>query len=235
MHQCNTLSELMGSTQAVISDFEWLKHCRVYWRSQDCIVSAGKSDIKYCHEYVGCTDRLVITPLTERCYVSISRALGLCLGGAFLGPSGAGKTEIVKDLGRTMGQYIITVSCSDRHRSHSICTILKGLCCTGAWCCFEDFDRMEPTILSVIAEQMMAITHAKRAARNTLVLPGYDHGELPLHHQMGYFVTMNPQMRQFTSLPENLKVRYDSFFLRDIPEKASDAFTHCRPSSEKWQ
>ncbi|CDJ52736.1 hypothetical protein EBH_0004790 [Eimeria brunetti] len=174
VHARDILNSLHQSKDISPSCFEWTKQLRYYWHSEDeeCDIEQLQAKFRYRHEYLGCAARLVITPLTDKCYMTVTSALHLGYGGAPSGPAGTGKTETVKDLAKALGVPCLVFNCSKELDHHVMSRLFKGLAQTGAWACFDEFNRIDIEVLSVVAQLLLKIQTAVRAEKDIIEFDG---------------------------------------------------------------
>lgn len=186
-------------------DFKWQQQLRFYHIENSCQAHQVNAVQHYGYEYLGATTRLVITPLTDRCWMTITGALHIKLGAAPAGPAGTGKTESTKDLAKSLGKLCIVFNCSEQITVAMMHKLFSGLAMTGAWSCLDEFNRIDIEVLSVIAQQVMIIRNALKAQMPDFEFFG---NHIQLDPTMGIFITMNPGYAGRTELPDNLKVSF---------------------------
>jgi len=207
IHGRDVLTDLVEQGENIASCFAWQGQLRSFWDddTRTCQVEVADASFAYSNEYLGNTPRLVITPLTDKCYVTLTQALKLHMGGAPAGPAGTGKTETTKDLGRALGKAVYVFNCSDQMDYRSIGNIFKGLTMSGTWGCFDEFNRISVDVLSVVSTQFLSIIQSISAGRKRFVFMGED---ILIDHTCGVFITMNPGYAGRSQLPESLKALF---------------------------
>lgn len=229
VHSRDVVEKFNLNKVSEVESFAWLSQLKFYWENKEqdmasrqalrfpweenkqknkCIIKIVDWFRFYSFEYVGNSLRLVITPLTDRCYITLTQALNLTMGGAPAGPAGTGKTETTKDLGRGVGLMVVVFNCSDQMTKDSLAQVFMGLSQSGAWGCFDEFNRISIEVLSVVSSQVKCVLDALKEKKKKFNFT--EEGDISLQDTVGFFITMNPGYAGRTELPENLKALFRS-------------------------
>jgi dynein heavy chain 2, cytosolic len=152
VYHVTTVEYLMKHNVTNLNDWHFLQQLKFYIsRTDEISIKVVNAEFEYSYEFLGNYNKLVYTSLTHNCYLTLTQAMYLGLGGNPFGKAGTGKTECVKSLGAMMGRMVLVFNCNENIDTSAMALILTGISRCGAWACFDEFNRLQQQTLSAIA------------------------------------------------------------------------------------
>ncbi|RNA43275.1 Dynein heavy cytoplasmic [Brachionus plicatilis] len=146
----------------------------LYNKYENVQVNQLTSNIIYDFEFHDFSSQLVISPLTDKCFLNLTSAVASFRCGALIGPESSGKRQtlnllaqfpttfkLIQDcigIGRirnicfknNCGQFLMQINC-DRDLTSEVCErMLKGFVFSGCWIVFDRVDQLEKNVLSTV-------------------------------------------------------------------------------------
>ena len=209
VHNIDVVEQLLRKKTKALTEWQWKKQLRYYYTSQDkAVVKMYEAQFEYTYEYQGNAPKLVHTPLTDKCYLTLTQGMHMGFGGNPYGPAGTGKTESVKALASCLGRQVLVFNCDEALESSSMVRIFIGIIKCGAWGCFDEFNRLKEDQLSAISQQIQTIQHAIKNRISPIPLLNRS---VDVNFNSGIFVTLNPAGKGYggrSRLPDNLKALF---------------------------
>ena len=242
IHCIDVIDQLVAKNVKTDTDWYWIKQLRFALREEThpCKVSMVDATFDYTFEYQGNAAKLVHTPLTDKCYLTLTQGMHLGYGGNPYGPAGTGKTESVKALGNAFGRQVLVFNCDEGIDFKSMGRIFVGLVKCGAWGCFDEFNRLKEDQLSAISQMIQVI---QAAIKNKEPECDLLNRKIDVNHNAGIFVTLNPAGKGYggrSKLPDNLKQLFRAVAM-SVPDLnliaetilLSEGYTHASVISKK--
>ena len=208
IHCLNIIRYLLNDSPCKSTfDWKWQKQIRYYFieNTKECNILMLDACFSYSFEYLGNPQRLVHTPLTDKCFLTLTQSMWMGMGGNPYGPAGTGKTESVKALGGLLGRQVLVFNCDEGIDVKSMTRIFIGIVKCGAWGCFDEFNRLREIVLSALSSQIQLIQGAIKLREASINLLGIN---IEINPNSGIFITLNPAGKGYggrQKLPDNLK------------------------------
>ncbi|CUG03846.1 Hypothetical protein, putative [Bodo saltans] len=241
IHNIEVVELLLEKKTRNAADWWWQKQLRYYADNEKgCVLRMVDTCFAYTYEYQGNAAKLVHTPLTDKCYLVLTKGMDLGYGGNPYGPAGTGKTESVKALGSAMGRQVLVFNCDEGIDFKAMGRIFVGIVKCGAWGCFDEFNRLKVDQLSAISQMIQVIQEALKNNEPSCTLLSR---LIDVNPNSGIFVTLNPAGKGYggrSKLPDNLKQLFREVAM-SVPDNElitatmllSEGFTHAKSISKK--
>eukprot|EP00960_Hanusia_phi_P073536 768033-Hanusia_phi.AAC.8 len=222
MNLRDSLDSIISSNVEGATDFEWLQHARVYCDiySSHVWLSLLNASIECQYEWQGTLPRrIVLSPNSERCLMTMAASLHSFRCPSLLGPAGTGKKSTIHELGRMTGHFVCHRMCTQGYSLQSIERLINGSETADCWLLLEGFISFSRSFLSVISSKLNSILLRSASLQQDVSVSYASHANYNNVTSSAIFLCNNEEVSSssFFHLPENLRR-----LLRPVRVRAAD-------------
>ncbi|XP_075119220.1 uncharacterized protein LOC142194092 [Leptodactylus fuscus] len=224
LYQRDVMKEMQSESASV-----WKQSLMLCYKhddnTKDVIVKIGDSNVEYGFEYQGSAERMFITPLTERIFLSVMGAVSAGTDVMCVGPQACGKKSTIQELSFALGKPLYSFHCTGSSDQNILKDICKGLASSGAWVCMNRVEQLSQPSMMLLAQFLTQIQSAKHFGKETVTL---QMEEVPLNPAGAFIaiVTRSPWATSSTNscsnsykLPDNLLNCFRMVGIGEFPVK----------------
>ena len=158
-YQQDMLERLLNMNVSEVNDFEWQSKLKSHWSTEDeGHVSCGGWSMPIAYEYLGTSNRLLLSPLTDRYFVYLSSCLRekssvllQCI------PEHQKAHEVVEEMAAFCAVPFKNIQCSQHSNLSALTQLLNGCSMASVWIFFEHMDRLPLVGLSILLKEIQLI------------------------------------------------------------------------------
>ncbi|XP_071954985.1 uncharacterized protein [Antedon mediterranea] len=217
----DTLDHMASRKLRELGDFEWRRCIRFYHEFTNGkiapYITILENKYAYGSEFYGARSSLVLTPTTERCFITMTMCMRNQKGCALVGGTGVGKTETTKGLAATLGRFLAMFACSPHSDPQSLGKIMQGLAMDGSWACLDEFQLLQPHAVAMVMDYCQGIIGALRSGLNKCIVSTGE--EIVVSKNTALFMTVNNTNANSRPIGNDVKTLFRSISL-PVPDMA---------------
>ncbi|KAK6172547.1 hypothetical protein SNE40_016179 [Patella caerulea] len=187
-HQRDMISRLIDVSRnaSPAKSFDWRSQLQYSYLTDNKTVKVKCLDAEfdYGYEYLGAANHEILTPVTERMFVTLTQAVKAHIGSLCVGPAESDKERNVEELSRCLGYPHYSFNCTATMNHFQLHDIFHGMAATGCWVSFNSLNYCQPAILSIFAQLMSTVMAALQAGKAAVHLVSDD---IQLNHNGACF------------------------------------------------
>jgi len=202
----NIIKTLVREDVVSTGDFNWLKYLHIKLDGENCNLRIFNMEFEYGYEYVGLQNNFIVSPVTERMYISLANCIDDKKPFFVYGLAESGKKETLLSFSKILGKSLFIFKCSQNFDQKAFHKLLYGGQKSGSWLLLDGIELISKENLSAIAQDILMVHWNIQDPKADFYLP-YD--KIPINKNSRIICTTKLiKFKNANILSENVKYSF---------------------------